>query len=525
MKRMVDWSVLRKSGRQAALCCAIAGVLFAGSSCRRENGDKKLLCYVGGTMRPVVERLAKMYRKETGVEVELDYAGSGELLIKIEQTKRGDLYICHDPFMAAAQLKGLVRRSWVPASVAPVIVVPKGNPKNIQGLRDLTKPGIRVVLTHQQYSTTGHIVERIVTKYGLTNLYANVISRTRGGGAAANAVMLGTADAAIVWDAVAHLRREKLDAVPIEPDLRLKRGVDAVTTATFRRIEMDYIRVGMAVLTTSRQPVAAEKFAEFVASERNRHIWDEFGFSPPDPSRSFNADISTNAVVDSGKPILVHCAAGMRLPVSEMVKIFSSEHGVTVDVSYDGSNRLLSQIQLTHKGDIYIAGDSDYIEMAEARGLTDRTAVICRFVPVIMVRKGNPKEIKSLADMTKPGVRIAAADEKSAAIGRLLPRILKLNGIALDDWRKNVVMNSTTVNELAMAVKLGSVDAAVVWNAVAANYRDDCETISMPKNISPEVGAAVLSFSGNKKAAADFLEFMCSKQGTDILRKNGYAVK
>ena len=266
---------------------AISAVLLitVGISCRREAENKPLLCYVGGTMRPAVEKLAEMYKKETGQSVEIDYAGSGELLIKIEQTHKGDLYICHDPFLAAARKKGIVRKSWTLAELSPVIVVPKGNPKKIGGLQDLTKPGIKLVLTHQMYSTTGHIVDRMISKYGLQGLNSNVVSRTRGGGAAANAVMLGSADAAIVWDAVAYLRHDSLDSIPIESRYQLKRGEDAVTTATFDRIEMDYIRVTLALLTTSRQPDRAGKFAEFMVAKRNRHIWDEFGFSPPDPTR------------------------------------------------------------------------------------------------------------------------------------------------------------------------------------------------------------------------------------------------
>jgi ABC-type molybdate transport system substrate-binding protein len=141
-----------------------------------------------------------------------------------------------------------------------------------------------------------------------------------------------------------------------------------------------------------------------------------------------------------------------------------------------------------------------------------------------MVRKGNPKSVKSLSDMTKPGIKTGEADREAAAIGRLLPRILKLNEITDSDWSKNVVMRGTTVNELAMAVKLGTIDAAVVWDAVAAKYRADSDIVTIPKNISTEVGAAVLKFSGNRVMAAKFLDFMTSKRGVQILRRNGYTV-
>jgi molybdate transport system substrate-binding protein len=394
-----------------------------------------------------------------------------------------------------------------------VIVVQKGNPKKISGLRDLARPGLRVVLTHQEYSTTGQLVSRMTDKAGI-DLGSNVVSRTRGGGAAANAVMLGTADAAVVWDAVAYLRRDKLDSVPLEPDVKLKRGVDAVTTATFKRIEMDYIRVTMASLSVSSQPEAASRFGDFVASEKNADVWKKFGFSAPDRARDREGK--------KGESILVQCAAGMRLPVSEMASEFERKHGVKVELAYDGSNRLLGSIKLTRKGDVYIAGDADYIDMAGKAGLVDESAAGCRFEPVMMVRKGNPKKILTLADMAKSGLKIGQADEQATAIGRLMPKLLGLNGVDRKLWKKNIVLTTTTVNELAMAIKLGTVDAVVVWNAVAAKYADDSEIVKIAENITPAVGAAVLSCGKNRQDGAAFLKFMQSRRGRDIMKRNGY---
>ena len=498
-------------------------MLIASSSCRNKNSNPALLCYVGGTMRPVMEELAKNYQDETGQAVEIDYAGSGELLIKIQQTKMGDVYVCHDPFLAAADLKSLVIDGWTLASVSPVIVVPKGNPKHITGFRDLAKPGIRLVLSHKEYSTAGHLVTRMVANTGLNNLTSNIVSRTRGGGGAANAVMLGTADAAIVWNAAAFLRKEKLDIIPIEPGCKLQRGVDAVTTATFKRIDMDYIRVTAATLTTSKQPATAKAFGEYIASDKNRSVWDAYGFSPADHTRPHPALVQNP---DIRKTLLVHCAAGMRLPVSEMAKKFERLSGTNIEMSYDGSNRLLGQIELTRKGDVYIAGDTDYIETAKKKGLVETEGVLCYFVPVILTRKGNPKQISSLADLMARGIRIGQGDELSAAVGRLTMKLLDLNGINKELWKRNVVMTTPTVNELAIAIKLATVDAAVVWDAIASKYSADSEIVTLPpnKNICPAVGAAVLTLSKNKDVAQAFLNFMLSNDGKEILQKNGYTV-
>ena len=302
----------------------LCGLLVFANSCGKKDNGQALLCYVGGTMRPVVEELAKQYQEKTGQAVQIDYAGSGELLIKIEQTDRGDLYVCHDPFLGALSRKGLCDKGWTAAAIEPVIVVAKGNPKNITGFKDLTRAGIKLVLTDPQYSTTGYIVRTMSDKAGITEqLEANVLTRTRGGGAAANTVEIGTSDAAIVWNAVAHLRKDKLDVVNIQPEFKLRKDVDAVTTATFGTIDMDYIRVTIASLKASKKLKAARAFAEFVVSDEMKTVWEEFGFSPADASRPHPA-VQESAKSGSGE-LLVHCAAGMRLPIETMAEAFEKK--------------------------------------------------------------------------------------------------------------------------------------------------------------------------------------------------------
>jgi len=51
------------------------------------------------------------------------------------------------------------------------------------------------------------------------------------------------------------------------------------------------------------------------------------------------------------KKLLFYCGAGLRPPVSEIVKIFSREHNVKIDCTYAGAATLRIQIQVTKRGD------------------------------------------------------------------------------------------------------------------------------------------------------------------------------
>lgn len=119
--------------------------------------------------------------------------------------------------------KGIVSDSVV------VIVVPEGNPKNIQGWDDLIKPGVRIVTPnpassgsarwnilaayHQAVAAGG--TEADAKEY-LAKFFTNVVALPGSGRDATNAFLQGTADALISYENEAILARqsgEKFDYV------------------------------------------------------------------------------------------------------------------------------------------------------------------------------------------------------------------------------------------------------------------------------------------------------------------------
>lgn len=475
-------------------------------------------------MRPAMEEIVKNYETRSGRKILIDYSGSGELIVKIKQTRKGDLFVAHDPFHIQTIKEGIGSGGWSVASVKPVIVVQKGNPKNIRSLKDLGAQGIKLVLTHSVYSTMGWLYPRLADKAGISNeLFANKVSETKGGGEAANAVAMKTADAAIVWDAVAALRSEKIDIIPIDKEYELISGIDAMTSATFGKMDMGHIKVTITLLKYSKDAKAATDFANFVAGPEAAKIWDKHGFGPAFPPLPF---------VKNGKSTLdgslfVYCAAGMRDPINKLAKSFERESGVKPEITYDGSNKLLGQIKLSRKGDLYIAGDADYIEMAAKENLIgSKRNILCYFEPVIMVKKGNPKGVSTLHDLLVEGIKIGQGDEKVAAVGRLMATILEKNGVNKKMWNSNVVLSTPTVNELGVAVKLGTIDATVVWRSIADDYPDDADIVPIPlnKNVIPSVEGAELIYSKNSDAAKAFLDYIVSERGRFVLINDGYQV-
>jgi molybdate transport system substrate-binding protein len=249
-----------------------------------ESKSEHLVCYVGGTMTPVFNALAAEYRKQSGAVVDITSADSGELLATIEMLSKGDLYVAHDPFMDIAMRRGFGVNAWCLGELSPVMIVQKGNPKNIKTLKDLMRPDVSVYLTDYRHSTLGQILPVIFDHAGVSFAGLNSskkIPTHRSGSWVANQIIMKSADAAIVWQVVAKLRAKDLDTVSIA-DILPRPGIDAVSSATGKKYDVAPVKVEAVSLTCSKKPKDVEKFIEFITSETGKRIFVENGFNVSD---------------------------------------------------------------------------------------------------------------------------------------------------------------------------------------------------------------------------------------------------
>jgi len=221
----------------------------------------------------------------------------------------------------------------------------------------------------------------------------------------------------------------------------------------------------------------------------------------------------------------LYAGAGLRRAVDELVAEFEKDTGIKVAPDYGGSGMIISRARLDTQADLFMPGDVWYVDrLNEKAGLIESKTPVAYFVPVIIVMKGNPKNVDGLRDLFREDVKVALGNPKACQVGRLSEKIFKRSG--LDPARLNA-KQSVTVNELGVWVKTGDVDAAIVWDAIAANIVDSVEVIEIPreKNIISRVVVGLMKTSTDKKSAQKFIDFMTGPRGRAILRGNGYRIE
>jgi molybdate transport system substrate-binding protein len=221
--------------------------------------------------------------------------------------------------------------------------------------------------------------------------------------------------------------------------------------------------------------------------------------------------------------LLVHAGAGIRPPLDELGTAFEKETGIRVDYSYKGSGCLLADICFSKRGDLYIPGELFYIEQARKRGFITGERVAAQMATVLIVQKGNPKAIRGLRDLGRPGLRVGLGDPSAVAAGRAANQCLVKAGM-LKQVEKNVVMSALNVVELGIGVKLRHLDAAIVWEATAHLFKKQVEILPLPEKWRVEcpIPVAVLKFSRHPKEARQFMSFLASKAAARVFLKHGY---
>lgn len=224
------------------------------------------------------------------------------------------------------------------------------------------------------------------------------------------------------------------------------------------------------------------------------------------------------------EPLVIYCAASNQPVLEAICRDFARDHGSAPQVQYGASQTLLAGLEVSGVGDLYLPADSSYLAAARERRLTAQEFPLASMGVVVAVAQGNPKKIITWDDLLRADVRIAQANPEAAAIGKLTKEALLKSGKweALAD---HTTVYTTAVNEVANTVKVGAVDAGIVFDVVVRNY-ETLETVKLPEleGIQAHVVAAVLKSSRQPAAAIEFARYLAAPdKGLVRYREFGFA--
>jgi molybdate transport system substrate-binding protein len=227
------------------------------------------------------------------------------------------------------------------------------------------------------------------------------------------------------------------------------------------------------------------------------------------------------------KGLLFFCGSAVKVPMEEILREYERDTGTKVLVTYGGSGTLLSQMQLARKGDVYLAGSPDYISIGERKKLlvpgTDRK--VAYLIPSIIVPKGNPAGIGSLADLAKPGVRVGMGNPETVCLGLYGVELLDHNHLLEPVLKKNVAVFAKSCEDTAMLAVLGKVDAILGWDVFASWNPDKVEWIRISPEAIPRISyiaIAIPAYARNRERSMHFIDYVTGAKSAAVFKKWGY---
>ncbi|SKA92490.1 molybdate transport system substrate-binding protein [Prosthecobacter debontii] len=221
------------------------------------------------------------------------------------------------------------------------------------------------------------------------------------------------------------------------------------------------------------------------------------------------------------KTLTVYCAAGLKRPVEELAAQYEKEFGVQVSLQFGGTGTLLAQLRVASQGDLFLAADEGAMDEAQKLKVIREVIPVALQHPVIVVARGNPKNIHTITDLERPDVRLALTNPEAASIGKITQRLLGARWTALAS--KAIVMKPS-VTEVAADAKLGTVDATLIWDSLMPQH-PELEMIRVPElsHHEEKACAAVLTSANSPDEALKFARYLVAlDRGAAVFQRHGF---
>lgn len=513
-----------RSGRVSRWWLAVGGSLAAiallvamlSRPIQRGQPQGELVMYCANGLSKPVQELAAAYEQEFGTKVLLQFDASGPLLSTIRTAPdRGDLYLAGEQtYVREARAQGLVREILPVARQHLVIAVRPGNPKKIAAVADLLPEAVKVAIPSPERAAVGKIAKRALSADGQWEAIDAQIRQSKAKISvvatvteAAQAVKVGTVDAALVWDATA--RQFDLQAVEV-PVLR----------------DQTVEPAAIGVLAGSRRPTAALHLARYLtARDRGQPVFQKHHLQPLDDADQW----------EDHPKLRLMSGAMLKPAIDELLKRFQAREGVEITTVYNGCGILVSQMKAFRQRpegaaqfpDAYFACDVSF--MSQVQHWFDAALTISRNDMVLAVAKGNPKGVKSAADLARPELRVGFAHPQNSALGALTDDLLKKLGLHEKVYaakRGQPIVHADAGHMLVNQLRVGALDVVVVYRSNILSAGETANYVELVDMNLPEAVAiqpyAVAKDSEHKYLMRRLLEAILTPESKNHFLESGF---
>lgn len=220
------------------------------------------------------------------------------------------------------------------------------------------------------------------------------------------------------------------------------------------------------------------------------------------------------------QPALVFAAASLTASFTAMAKEFEQRiPGASLQLVFEGTPDLVRKLRDGARADVLASADETNMQKVVAAGQTLSVPVpFAKNVLTIVVQKGNPKGIRTLADLADKDLKVLLCGPAVPAGGYAREALKKAN-VAMQP-----VSDEPNVKSVVAKVQLGEADAGIVYVTDTAAAGDKVTAVAIPDehNVVATYPIALLSTGEHVATGQAFLAFVTSAKGRRILQSFGF---
>ena len=219
----------------------------------------------------------------------------------------------------------------------------------------------------------------------------------------------------------------------------------------------------------------------------------------------------------------VFSAGAVAPPIKKCADAFKAKYGTEFNFTVNKAEILIEEIAETKQGDLLTCGSEYILDHAQLKGLVlkeTRKGLGSR-TSAILVQKGNLKNIKSIPDLAKKGIRVGVS------VSGCLTAVwddLATKANLVEQIRNNTIAYADGCGELMSFINKKKVDAILGWDAFKKLNMQTMDIIELPKDLQVHRTTAIgiITFSKNKELAKKFIDFLVSEKGKKIYEDYGW---
>jgi len=242
-----------------------------------------------------------------------------------------------------------------------------------------------------------------------------------------------------------------------------------------------------------------------------------------DPGHGPGVSAPARAIAAPAGPheLAVFATASLRRPFEALARRYEQDHpGAKVTLRCEGGAQLFAAMDAGTACDVVAIGDSSLMSRFSSAALlaAGSPTELTRNRVVIVVGKGNPKQVKGLADFARPDLRTALG-ARSSSIGRHGRWVL--SRVPLE---AKPACEAPTADGVLARIAAGEADAGIVYVTTLLGAGNAVQGIDVPdaQNTPVLYSISAARVAKEPRGAAAFRELALGPVGQQILHEAGF---